>query len=283
MRALWFAVVGLSVSVVAQAQETPPVKASDVLKAPSAELLPSPINDRFALRAGFFSAGVSTDLRLDDSDTTLGTELSAEEDLGLRDDLSQGRAELTIRMLRRNRIRVDYFKLTRRGDQVLSRTIEFGDETFTANEQVLSFLDWRMLNLSYLYSLLQNQRFELGLGATLHILEAEARARVPNQALNEEKSGVAGFPTVAVDAAWRISPRFALTARANYLSASVDESSGSIADYHANLQFRWAPNLSVGLGYTVMNTEIDIVDDDDISGRFAFDIDGPELFIRASF
>lgn len=256
-------------------------KPSDVLKPEAAREIASPINDRFALRASFFSAAVATDLRLDDDTGGLGTDFTAEDDFGMRDKDDQGRIELTLRLRERNRIRLDYFKLTRNGANVLARTIEFGDQTFVTNDRVQSLLDWRTINFTYLYSVFHNSRFELGVGLGLHILEGEARARVQARQIREEESGVFPFPTLAADATWRISRRFALTARANFLSADVDDSTGSISDYHADLQYRWQRNFAVGLGYTLLRTEVDVVDDE--GGAVDFEVDGPELFFRASF
>jgi hypothetical protein len=258
-------------------------KASDVLKPAKAAPAPSPVTDRFALRVSYFPASVATDMRLDGEDGTAGTELSAEDDLGMSDRQDQARVEVVLRAAERNRMRIDYLKLTRRGNEVLGRTLDFGEETLAAGSQVESLLDWRMLNLTYLYSVLRLERFELGAGVALHLFEADARARVRAEGIHEEKSGVAAFPTLALDGAWRITERFTLTARANYLSADVDDSSGSISDVHADVQFRWRPNFTVGLGYTALSTELDVVDDEDLSGLFAFDVDGPELFFRASF
>jgi hypothetical protein len=272
----------LCAAQLAAAEEGRP-KASDVLEPEKATPAPSPVTDRLALRISYFPASVSTDMRLDSEDGTAGTELSAEDDLGMSDEQDQARLEVTLRAAERNRVRIDYFKLTRRGDETLGRTLEFAEETLDAGSQVQSLLDWRMLNLTYLYSVVRRERFELGAGAALHLFEADARARVRAEGINEEKSGVAAFPTLALDAAWRITKRFTLTARANYLSADVDDSSGSVSDVHADVQFRWRPNFTIGLGYTAMSTELDVVDDEDLSGLFAFDVDGPELFFRASF
>jgi len=267
----------------AVAAEPAAPKASDVLKPPGAREISSPITDRFALRGSYFSSSVDTQVRLDDPNGVLvGADLSAEDELGMRDKLDQGRIELMIRLRDRNRVRFDYFKLTRNGDAVLTRTVNFGDETFFAGDRVLSLFDWRTLNFTYLYSVFHNSRFELGAGLGLHILNGEARASVPARLIREERSGATLFPTLAVDATWRISRRFALTARVNHLSADVDEFSGSVGDYHADVQYRWRRNFSVGAGYTSLKTNV-VSADGDFAGRFVFDVSGPELFFRASF
>ena len=258
-------------------------KASDVLKEEPARELSTPINDRFAIRASYFPASVSTDIRLDDAAGVAGTPFSAEDDFGLKDKLSQVRVEGLIRILERHRVRVDYFNLRRNGAEVLTQDIAFGDQVFAAGEQVRSNIDWKMLNFTYLYSIFRRQRFELGGGAGLTLFQGEMRARVPARLVREDRSGSVAFPTFALDASLRIAKRFSVNARANYLSATVDDSTGKISDYHADVQYRWKRNLALGIGYSKMKTDLGIAPDKDLAGKFVMDVDGPELFVRASF
>lgn len=280
---LVLAAAALGLAQLSAAAEPPPQKPSDVLKEAEARPLATPINDRFAIRASYFPGSVSTDLRLDDSQGIPGTPLSAEDELGLRDKPNQVRVEVLLRILERHRLRVDFFNLRRRGDAVLTRDIAFGDQTFAVDDRVLSNLDWKMLNFTYLYSIIHKQRFELGGGVGIHLFQGEARARVPARLIREEQSGAVAFPTMALDATLRIAKRFSVNARANYLSGHIDGSTGKISDYHADVQYRWKRNFALGLGYSKMKTDLDIVDSSDLAGKFVLDVDGPELFFRASF
>jgi hypothetical protein len=62
----------------------------------------------------------------------------------------------------------------------------------------------------------------------------------------------------------------------------VDEFRGSLGDFHADVQYRWRRNFSVGLGYTAIESDLE-VDDEDFPGAFNLDVAGPELFFRVSF
>lgn len=264
----------------------PPQPASAVLKPPE-RAIASPITDRFALRVSYFPSSIDTDVRLDSS-AGPGTELVAEEDLGFPDREDEARAELTFRLGERNRLRVDYLKLSRFGDVVLDEPIDFGDETFNVGDRAQTSMEWRQLTFTYTRSLLHRERFELGVGLGVSILEAKAQGRVVERNIRERQDAVGGFPMLAIDGAWRISKRWSLTARAQRLSARVDEFQGAMADYHADVQYRWRSNLAVGLGFTKLRALVDvgddeIPDDDDLTGRFDQTIKGPEIFIRASF
>jgi hypothetical protein len=243
----------------------------------------SPITDRFYVRGTFYDAQVSTNLRVDGARGTLpGTSVSAERDLGMASRLTQGRVELMFRLRERNRLRVDFFHTGRYGDQVISRTIQFGDQTFIANDRATTSLDWRMFGLTYTYSIFRRERFEIGAGLGIYLLQGEARGEVPARQLRQEVSGVGAFPTIALDGTWRISQRFALTARGQYLRAAVHNFEGKLGEYHADLQYRWTPNFTVGTGYTAIRPSLD-VHNGNSPGLFAFDVKGPELFFRVSF
>jgi hypothetical protein len=244
--------------------------------------IPSPITDRFHVRGTYFQADAVTDIRLDPTAQLPGTELSGEDDLNLDDQLNQGRIELMFRLRERNRIRIDWLKYDRYGEAVLNRQVVFGDEQFDVNDFVVSRMDLRMLTFTYTRSLLRRERFELGAGFGIHLTETEASGAVPAEFQREEVSQAGALPTAALDLTWRITRRFALSARGQYFSAEVDEFDGSFQDYHADLQFRLRPNFAIGIGYTSIAMDL-IVRDDDSPGRFDLSTRGPEAFFRVSY
>ncbi len=85
-----------------------------------------------------------------------------------------------------------------------------------------------------------------------------------------------------MNAAFRISKRWSVTARGQYFSASPEDFDGSISDYHGDIQYRWRKNFAVGLGYTKLTAHLQVVD---IANPVLFDLttSGPELFFRVSF
>jgi hypothetical protein len=278
-------VFGFAFAGVAAAQEesAPRKPARELLKPPKKNQVASPITDRFALRVTYFAPTVDTFLRLDQENGLQGTELIVEDDLGLEDKPTQARAEMIFRLRERNRLRVDYYKLTRYGDTVLNRTIAFGDETFLVSDRVVSMIDWRQLGLTYTRSLLYFDRFELGAGLGIALLETRARGEVPARNIREAEDGIAPFPTFAIDATWRISRRFSFNVRGQTFTANTDEFDGTLSDYHGDIQYRWHKNFTVGLGYTSLRIKAESTSTDDLGGKFDQDISGPEFFIRASF
>ena len=96
-------------------------------------------------------------------------------------------------------------------------------------------------------------------------------------------AAVAGaLPTPAVDAVWRVSRRFSLTARGQYLRATINGTSGSLGTFHADVQFRVVPNLALGAGYSLVQLKLDSTTAGN-PGLVGIRLRGPELFVRASF
>lgn len=242
----------------------------------------SPITDRFSIRGIYFQPALTTDARFDSDAGTPGTPFSAEDDLGLDDEANQGRMELILRMRDRHRMRIDYLKLDRYGESVLTRPILYRNTAYAIGDRVLSDFNVRMLGLTYTYSALYRERFEIGVGMGLHLVEATAQSEVAVRNVSEEGSGVGVLPTLAVDATWRISKRWAVTGHAQYLSVSAADVDGSFADYHVDVQYRWRRNLAVGLGYSFLNLDVDI-QSNDLPGAVKLESAGPELFFRVSF
>jgi hypothetical protein len=246
---------------------------------------PSPITDRFYVRGTYYAPHVKTDLRVDPHNApvgVVGTSLRAERDLGLESRLNQGRVEMMFRLKERNKIRVDFLEVDRAATHQLAQTINFGNETFPVNALLASQIDWRIFGLTYTYSIVHNDRFELGTGLGIHLLQAEARAQDNATQQRQDVSGAGAFPTIPLDFAFRISRRWAVTARAQYFHASVSNFDGWLADVHEDVQYRWKPNFSLGVGYSSIRAKLSL-HTGNFPGGFALSLEGPEAFFRISF
>jgi hypothetical protein len=270
MRRTCIAVVLLAASGALFAQQAPQPPAS-------------PITDHFAARVSYYRGSVSTTGSVTDPNSpTPGTPISLEDDLGLTDKVHQGRVEFIFRMRERHRLRVDMWELDRDAVSSPTSTIVFGDVTLLPTDMVSSNFDWRQTDFTYTYSVLHKQRFELGVGLGFHLIQASTEARVYARGVHETFDGAGPFATVALDGSFLITDRFSFNARAQYMSLHLHDTQGKLGDYHADLQFRWKPNLAFGLGYQATNEQI-TVSNANPYGDMQFNVRGAELFVRASF
>jgi hypothetical protein len=246
---------------------------------------PSPITDHFYIRGTFYDPQVRTHLRVDPSQAApgvTGTPVNGENNLGLPDRLRQGRVEFMFRLRERSKVRVDYFEADRSGSKVLANDIVFGNQTFAGGQRTQTSLDWRQFDITYTYSLVRNDRFEVGTGVGIYFLQVDAIGQVPAQNQRQEVTAATPFPALPLDLTWRISSRWAATVRGAYLKATLSGFRGWYADSHEDIQYRWNPNLAIGLGYAAIRTSL-TRRGGSFPGAFAMSISGPEAFVRFSF
>lgn len=243
---------------------------------------PSPITDHFALRAIYFMGRVQTRAQFDSATGIAGTPFTAERTLGLADRTDQARVELMFRLENRSRLRFNFLDLRRSGDAQLTTPLQYGDQLFKSGSLLQSQLDWRQTDFTYTYSFIRTDRFELGLGAAVHLIEAEATAQVPNTPQRAVYSEAGPFVTLAADGTVRIDRHWSVNARGQYFKLTINNNDGSLAIYHADLQYRWRANFAVGLGYEYERVYVDLLNADP-SGYVQLNISGPEAFARLSF
>jgi hypothetical protein len=245
----------------------------------------SPITDHFALRADFSWDRVSTQARID-SPTVTGTPFSAERDLGLTALAYQWRMELIFRLRSRSRVRVNFLELQRQATTHVSTPLTIAGTRFGGpsplDNPVKSSFDWRQMDITYTYSFLQGERYELGAGLGVHLIEADAMVQIPNTPQQSEFSGAGPFATLALDGSFRIARQWSLNARGQYLHLALTSTSGALGIYHADLQYRPLRNLALGLGYEIEDTQLR-QNDGSPRGTVQLDVKGPEAFLRLSF
>lgn len=242
------------------------------------------LNDRLGLQLAFVYSQSTTNFRVDATDGTLGTELNAEDDLGLPESKLLVRGEVWFRMRERHRMRLQSYAvpLDRSGDVTLDQTIRFGDEIYLANERVASKLEVRIMALSYTYSFVKNDRLEAGVSVGFDVVGFDGEATAPERLRTEraERSGPA--PLIGFEVAGRLRGPWYAEARGQYMKATVDDVEGSLTTFEVNGLYRLHRNVTLGLGYSSFDVDIDSRDAGD-TGRLALKTAGPQLFARVGF
>lgn len=287
MRCRWITAALLAAGVwmhAAEAASSPFVQQDAPPDKPPEAVTPSPITDHLALEGIFFYGHVSTTGTFNSTTGTPGTPFSAEKDLGLTDQAIQAQFELMARLENRGRLRLDFLDLRRQGSAIPTQDIQFGNQLYVAGLPVQSEIDWRQTDFTYTYSFLRNDRFELGAGLGVHLIETEATASSPNSPERSDYSAAGPFATIAVDGSWRIARYWSFNARGQYFHLSVNNGSGALGEYHADVQYRWRPNLALGLGYQyeLVELQVEHSNPNELNGQVRLRIDAPEFFVRLS-
>lgn len=251
---------------------------------PPAEQPDNLLNDRLTLQAGLVSSSNQTIVRYDAAAGTPGTVLDGEKDLALPARKLVGRAELVFRMKERHRARIGnyYLPLDRRATTLLTKTINFGNTTYNVNDVVASELKMRLLAIAYTYSFVKNDRLELGASLGFDVIGFDAAATVAARLRTEREDRSAPAPLGGVDGTVRLSSRFYVEGRAQYLKVNVHNVKGTLETFEANVLYRLSPNVTFGLGYSGFKVDVDSEKIGD-SGQFQLRSAGPQLFARVGF
>jgi hypothetical protein len=244
----------------------------------------SPTNERVRLSLGFMHLSSTTNIRLDSTGGLPGTFLNAESVLGLDKTDFEPKFQAMVRAGERHRLRFDYFTLDRTGYVTLSAPIVFRNVVLQTGDPVQTNLSMRTLGITYEYSFIHREKFELAGTFSLNDTDISARARVTTQTrhVNQTEDQAGPFPTFGLDSTYVLSKRFYLDARAQYFKLNVDHLSGAVGFYEFAGLYRLRPNISFALGYTDIKVTV-TSRQRKTSGQFDFNSKGPEFFVRVAF
>ena len=138
----------------------------------------SPTNERVRLSLGVMRVSNTTDLRLDSSAGLQGTPVNAESDLGLDSADFEPKFQAMVRVGERHRLRFDYFTLDRTGQTTITTPIVFRDVVLQAGDPAQTTMSLRSLGISYEYSFIHRERFELAATFGINDTDQIGRAHV---------------------------------------------------------------------------------------------------------
>jgi len=261
----------------AQASTPAPSKLPDWAPKPK----PNVIEDRLRLEVNLLGASATTKLRVDESPTLPGTEINAEDDLGLDDFQLLPQVELTLLPGERHLIRLSRFAIDRSAATHLEKNISFDDQDYLVGERVDSILNLTMFGLTYGYRFIVAPRGEISASFGIQIADVEANAVVRSRVVRESESGVAPLPLLGLEGRYDFSPRWSMEARVQYLTVNETDVDGSILDARLGVTWRMNPYLLFGLGYRTFQIDVNSADED-TPGFVDLTVAGPLLFVRAS-
>jgi hypothetical protein len=189
--------------------------------------------------------------------------------------------ELTLLPGDRHLVRLSGLSARRSAEAVLEHDIVFEDEVYFRDERVDSELNLTLFGLTYGYRFIASERAELAATFGVQVAEVEANAVVRSRVVRDAESGVAPLPLIGVEGRYDFTQQWSVEARAQYLTADIDDVDGSILDARVAIAWRTNPHLVFGLGYRRFAVEIDS-QNESTPGFVDMGISGPTLFMRAS-
>ncbi len=245
----------------------------------------SPTDERLRLSLGIMQISAATAVRLDSSAGATGTFFTAENALGLQRSQIDPKFQVVVRAGERHCLRLDYFSLDRSHTETLTQgPIAFRNVVLQNGDPVQTDLSLRMLGITYGYSFLHSEKYEIAATLGINEIDISARARVqtPVRHIDQTEDQAGPFPTLGIDATWVASRRFYFDGRAQYLKVAVNNLQGTLAVYELDGLYRFRPNVSFALGYSLVKATLNSTQAAH-SGLFDFRAKGPQLFVRVAF
>lgn len=202
-----------------------------------------------------------------------GTDIDAEDDLGLEKAKFQPRFAARWRPGRRHELELGYQFARRNGNKVLERRVEIGDSVFDVGAQLLTRMDTDQLFLNYRFAFMAKERTQvgasLGLGAILINTEFKGTISAGQGSATRTVGANLPGPTGSLGLFGRFLAgtnwTFGADARAMALTVSGIEATiielGGLARYHLS------PKLALEGGYALTGVEVDISKDASLPGE----------------
>jgi hypothetical protein len=244
----------------------------------------SPTEERVRLSLGVARYSNNTDLQINSSTDVAGTPVNAEDQFGLDKSDYEAKIQAMVRVGERHRLRFDYFSLDRSGQATVTQPIVFRDVVLQPGDPLNSDLSIRTFGITYGYSFLHSDRYEVAATIGINDTDLSARARVQTQTrhVDQTEDQAGPFPTLGLDGTYVVSKRFYLDGRAQYFKVHINDIDGSLGIYELDALYRLRANISFALGYTSVRAHLASTQIRQ-SGLFNFNSSGPEFFLRVAF
>ena len=245
---------------------------------------PDPWAAPFALQIGAYNAEAETKVRLDSSGGRLGTELSFETDLGGEHRKALPTFDMLWRLNPRHAIEASAISLRRDGQTTLRGAINWGDQTFPINAQVNSDFNSDIVRIAYRWSMVHDDRAELGLLLGLHYtrLESSISTTGSNVSISDSVSVDYPLPTIGLVGSVRVAENWRLTGFGQFLKLKIGDYDGEVLNFSAGIEWAFSQNMYAGLGYDYYKYNL-VSTKENARGEFNYEFDGPKLYFGFTF
>ena len=241
---------------------------------------------RFNVAAGVFFPLNNTIVEVGDEAGTFGTTIDFEDDLGFAQSTATFLGSLQWRASRRSKFELNYYYIGRNSTKTLEEDVEFKDTIYPANSIVNASFSTRIFQFSYGYAFLLNPRYEAGLAIGTHIVGVKAGmgsvSNTGSASTETDFNFTAPLPDLGIWGGYAINKKWAVNGSFNYLSLTVNNTTGRILSYNAGFAYGILKNLTASLGYVGLNFKVNTTKDT-FKGYFKWGNNGPVLAVHYAF
>lgn len=239
------------------------------------------LSDSFLIAVGGFYPQSSTNVRLDPANGGLGSVIDFERTLGLQEDKFVFEAGARFRWANRWRVEAEYFSLNREGDRTIDRQIEWGNQVYPVNAQLITNLDFTDTRISVGYSFFKTDDKEIGISLGAHVADYDARINAGNLSSQGGKV-TAPLPVLSLYGQFALTPKWALDLRLDRFSMSYDQYDGDITSIGMDVQYALFRHTVLSLGYRNFFMKLQATSSD-WHGEINQTYQGPLVLLKVQF
>ena len=224
-----------------------------------------------------------------------GTEIDAEDDLGLDSGTTSGWASFKWRFKPRHQLQVEWFQLNRKGSRTAGRSLTINDTTIGVGASLESKIDLNLGRVTYGYSIIRKSKFDLSLLVGAHVATAKATVTAAgNVSVNgvplaggsrTESSSTYTFPLphLGGSMSYEFSPRLAGNLTVLAFALDLGDYSGSLLEVNAIMAYQLSKHFGLGGGLKYFNLNLQANLSRGAKVEYDFEFVGPTIFGYASF
>ena len=238
--------------------------------------------DKFRISIGWFNPKADTTIRLDATNSSLGTTIKLEDQVGLPKGRGLIRADGFFRFKKRHRLDFGYYDFERKGTQTISAVINWGDQTFPINATVNSFFNLQIIKVSYTYLVVAKRDTTVGLSIGFNFSDLKSGLSAANLPISQTTSSNAPLPMLGINATHNLGSNIWLEAHVQFFYLKAGAMDGHVSDARIAVNYRIKDNFGIGVGYNFFNIKIN-KSNTHFDGRFKLNFDGVQIFASLFF
>jgi len=244
------------------------------------------MDSKYWLSAGVYAADRTFEAEAKGSVPGTNREIGFEGAFGVDDAPNLFMAEFGWQFSEKWGLAFQYFQSDREGSKTIDESFEWEDVTYDVGVDITAGTNVSIARFFFARQFWDGGPHSVRVGAGLHWLEmgafVEGIATLNDQSTEFRRNTVSmSAPVPNIGAWYRYSPsdRWLMTARLDWLSASVGEYSGGIWNVSAGANYRFFKNFGAGINYQFFQLD-GSVDSDNWQGGVKAQFKGPHIYIN---
>ena len=260
---------------------------SDLVLAQASSTYHPFLTDKFHVSAGVFFPNQDFELQADG--VIPGDDIDFDQTVGIDDSKSTAALSMRWNFGEKWSFWGQWWSTDTSGSKVLNEDVEWEDLVFKQGTNVGAGVKNTVVRAFFGRKFSLGPQHEFGAGLGIHWLEIDAF--IEGQAfINDAESGFqrgsvsSGAPLPNIGGWYYFSPssRWLLSARLDWLSASIGDYKGSLWNSAVGVNFQMFEHMGIGLSYNAFQLDVD-VDKSDWRGKAKISYHGPFLAITANW